>query len=147
MKQTISLNKNELFLQVYKKGKRSYHKNFTLYYLPNGVGCNRLGIRAGKKLAGAVKRNRIRRLVKESYRLLEPELKQGYDLIFAAKEGCLSADSLAETMDAMRRLLGAARLFNLPAGRHGVCAPQNKGPQNGAGKACPRKADVRETDA
>ena len=111
MKQTISLNRNELFLQVYKKGKRSYHKNFTLYFLPNGLPCNRLGIKTGKKLTGAVGRNRIRRLVKESYRLLEPEIKTGYDLVFAAKDGCLLADSLEETIGAMRHLLKYARLF------------------------------------
>ncbi len=112
MKQTISLNKNELFLQVYKKGRRSYHKNFTLYYLPNEFDYNRLGIKTGKKLADAVKRNRIRRLVRESYRLLEPEIKIGYDLIFVAKENCLSADSLCETMEAMRSLFKMARLFH-----------------------------------
>ncbi len=111
MKQTISLNKNELFLRVYKKGKRSYHNNFILYYLPNGLPHNRLGIKAGKKLASAVGRNRVRRLLKESYRLLEPEIKIGYDLIFAAKDSCLTADSLTETMGAMRHLLKYARLF------------------------------------
>ncbi len=111
MKQTISLNKNELFLRVYKKGKRSYHRNFTLYYLPNGLACNRLGIKTGKKLAGAVKRNRIRRLVKESYRLMESELGYGYDFVVAAREGCLAADSLTETMRAMRHLFKSARLF------------------------------------
>lgn len=120
MKQTISLKKNEQFLQVYKKGKRSYHKNFTLYYLPNGLSCNRLGIKTGKKLAGAVMRNRIRRLVKESYRLLEPELTIGYDLIFAAKDGCLLADSLGETMKAVRQMLGAARLFSAPINKLNV---------------------------
>ena len=36
MKNTISLNRNEQFLNVYRTGKRSYHKFFTLYYLPNG---------------------------------------------------------------------------------------------------------------
>ncbi len=111
MKQTISLNKNELFLRVYRKGKRSYHKNFTLYYLPNGLSCNRLGIKTGKKLAGAVKRNRIRRLVKESYRLTESELRCGYDLVIAAREGALGADSLAETMKAVRHLCKTAHLF------------------------------------
>ena len=115
MKQTISLNKNELFLQVYKKGHRSYHRNFILYSLPNGLDCNRLGIKTGKKLAGAVKRNRIRRLVKEGYRLLEPEIKTGYDLIFAAKDGSLIADSLEETVNALQKLLSAARLFDLSA--------------------------------
>ncbi len=111
MKQTISLNKNELFLRVYKKGKRSYHKDFILYYLPNGLPHNRLGIKTGKKLASAVGRNRVRRLLKESYRLLELEITTGYDLVFAAKESCLSADSLNETMGAMRQLLKYARLF------------------------------------
>ena len=120
MKQTISLNKNEQFLQVYKKGKRSYHPNFTLYYLQNGLSCNRLGIKTGKKLAGAVKRNRVRRLVKESYRLLESELLIGYDLIFAAKDGCLTADSLGETMEAVRRMLRAARLFSAPKNKTAV---------------------------
>ena len=102
-------------MQVYKKGKRSYHKNFTLYCLPNGLSCNRLGIKAGKKLAGAVRRNRVRRLVKESYRLLESEIKTGYDLVFAAKDGCLLADSLEETMGAMRHLFKYARLFVVSA--------------------------------
>ncbi len=111
MKQTISLNKNELFLRVYKKGKRSYHHNFILYYLPNGLPHNRLGIKAGKKLASAVGRNRVRRLLKESYRLLEQDIKTGYDLVFAAKDSCLDADSLVETMGAMRHLLKYARLF------------------------------------
>ena len=111
MKQTISLKNNELFLQVYKKGKRSYHKNYMLYCLPNGKPYNRLGIKTGKKLAGAVWRNRIRRLVRESYRLLESEIKTGYDLVFVAKDECLMADSLEETMGAMRHLFKYARLF------------------------------------
>ena len=120
MKQTISLNKNELFLQVYKKGKRSYHRNFTLYYLPNGLACNRLGIKTGKKLAGAVKRNRIRRLVKESYRLMESELSCGYDFVIAAREGCLTADSLAETTYALHRLFKTARLYTHSAAKANI---------------------------
>ncbi|MBE7035766.1 MAG: ribonuclease P protein component [Ruminococcaceae bacterium] len=111
MKQTISLKNNERFLQVYKKGKRAYHKNFILYSLPNNLDCNRLGIKTGKKLAGAVQRNRIRRLVKESYRLLEADIKVGFDFIFVAKDGALTADSLEETMKAMKHLLKSARLF------------------------------------
>ncbi|MBE7010081.1 MAG: ribonuclease P protein component [Ruminococcaceae bacterium] len=111
MKQTISLNRNEQFLQVYKKGKRTYHKNFTLHFLPNHMETNRLGIKAGKKLAKAVKRNRVRRLIKESYRLLEPNIAIGYDLIIVAKEGCLLADSLSETKVALYHLLKHARLL------------------------------------
>jgi len=112
MKQTISLNKNELYLQVYRKGKRTYHKHFTLHYLPNNLAVNRLGIKAGKKLAKAVRRNRIRRLIKESYRLLEPDVKIGYDLVLVAKDSCLMADSLTETMTSLRHLLKTACLFS-----------------------------------
>ncbi len=44
--------------------------------------------------------------------MLEPEIKIGYDLIFAAKDGSLTADSLEETLNALQKLLRAARLFD-----------------------------------
>lgn len=111
MKNTISLNRNEQFIKVYRKGKRSYHKYFILHYLPNSLGCNRLGIKTGKKIAKAVYRNRVRRLLKESYRLIEPEMARGYDYILAAREGCLTADSLSEVMTAVRGLFDRAHLL------------------------------------
>ena len=64
MKTTISLKKNELFLRAYKKGKKSHGKFFTMHYINNGLEINRLGIKTGKKLCGAVMRNRIKRLIK-----------------------------------------------------------------------------------
>ena len=111
MKNTISLNRNEQFLSVYRNGKRSYHKYFTLYYLPNGLNQNRLGFRVGKKLAKAVKRNRVRRLLKESYRLSEANIKPGYDLILAAREGSLTIDSLEDMSHITDKLFGRAGLF------------------------------------
>lgn len=93
MNHTISLNRNEQFLKVYKKGKRTYHKYFTLYLMPNRTETNRLGIRVGKKLAKAVKRNRLRRLIREVYRLSEDDFKIGYDVVIVAKEGSIELDS------------------------------------------------------
>lgn len=79
--------------------------------MPNGLSVNRLGFKVGKKLAKAVKRNRIRRILKESYRLSEERLPSGYDFVLAAKEGSLCVDSLEEAMRATDKLFRRAGLF------------------------------------
>lgn len=114
MKNTVSLKKNELFLRAYKKGKKAHGKFFTIHYINNGLKCNRIGIKTGKKLAGAVKRNRMKRLICESYRLCETELKIGYDIVFVAKEPALFIDSYFETSYAIKKLLKKASLFVEP---------------------------------
>ncbi len=112
MIKTISLNQNASFLRVYRKGKKTYHEHFVLYYLPNRLGINRLGLKVGKKVAKATKRNRIRRLLKESYRLMEPELICGYDCVIVARNSCLSLESCSEVSDAVRFLMHKAGLFD-----------------------------------
>lgn len=56
-----------------------------LFYKKNHLGYNRLGFLASKKVGNAVIRNRARRLMKESFRKIAPNLDQGYDLIFIAR--------------------------------------------------------------
>lgn len=111
MKNTVSLKKNELFLRAYKKGRKAHGKFFTMHYINNGLDINRLGIKTGKKLAGAVKRNRIKRLIRESYRLCEASLKMGYDIVFVAKDEALTIDSYFETSHAIKKLIKKAELF------------------------------------
>lgn len=111
MHNTISLNQNTQFLKVYHKGKKTYHRHFILYFLPNRLAVNRLGFKVGKKTAKAVKRNRVRRLLKESYRLMEAELRTGYDIVIVARPSCLSADTYLEVSAAVRDLLKQAGLF------------------------------------
>ena len=111
MNKTISLNKNEQYLKVYRFGKRSYHKFFTLYYLPNGTDYNRLGFRVGKKLAKAVRRNRLRRLLRESYRLLEENIASGYDIIIAAREGSLEVNSYDDVSRIVYQMFNRAKLL------------------------------------
>ena len=111
METTVSLKKNELFLRAYKKGKKAYGKFFTMHYINNGLDINRLGIKTGKKLCGAVRRNRLKRLIRESYRLCEQELIVGYDIVFVAKEPALAIDSYSETSHAIKKLIKTAGLF------------------------------------
>ncbi|MCL2078301.1 MAG: ribonuclease P protein component [Oscillospiraceae bacterium] len=85
MKHTTSLNKNHEFRRLYSKGKSVAAKCVVVYARRNGGAENRLGITVSKKLGGAVQRNRIRRRLKEIYRLNEHLLRAGYDIIIVAR--------------------------------------------------------------
>lgn len=61
-------------------------KTMAVYVLRNRQnGENRLGITVSAKLGGAVERNRMRRRLKEAYRLNESRLKPGFDIILVAR--------------------------------------------------------------
>ena len=56
-----------------------------LYCRPNGLGRNRLGVTVSTKLGGAVVRNRARRRLREVFRLAQPDLKPGHDIVLVAR--------------------------------------------------------------
>jgi ribonuclease P protein component len=75
--------------------------------LPNGRTEHRLGIAAGRKLGGAVVRNRARRLLRESFRRLVPTAGEGFDLVVVAGAdlvGCTQAQVDRELRERLRRL-------------------------------------------
>lgn len=53
---------------------------------------NRLGISVSKKVGKSVVRSRVTRLIKESYRLSEEDIKQGYDIVVIARVAANGAD-------------------------------------------------------
>ena len=87
MKNTDSLKKNRDFVTVYRTGRSQADRRLVLYKLKNGTDKNRLGISVSKKVGNSVVRHRVKRLVKEAYRLEEENYRTGYDLIFVARAG------------------------------------------------------------
>ena len=86
MRYSVSLRKTEDFKEVYKTGRYAAEKDLILHVKKNSLGINRLGISVSKKVGNSVVRHRIRRLVKEVYRLNEEKFGCGFDLIFSARK-------------------------------------------------------------
>ena len=85
MKSTTTVKKNYEFRRMYVKGKSGVSSCLVVYYRKNRLGHNRLGVTVSTKLGHAVVRNRVRRRLRELYRLHKAELLPGYDLIVVAR--------------------------------------------------------------
>ena len=91
MKHTVSLKQNHEFRRLYAKGKSAVSPYFAIYCRKTGRPCSRLGITTGVKLGKAVKRNVVRRRIRELYRTNEWKLQPGYDLVVVARTRALFA--------------------------------------------------------
>lgn len=85
MEKTVPIKKNHEFLRTYRKGRFFAGKFIILYVLRNNSDINRLGVTVSRKYGKSVKRNRIRRLIKECYRSYESFVKDGFDCVFVAR--------------------------------------------------------------
>ena len=82
MRKIKTLKKNYEFKNVLTRGKFYIGKQVSVYVLKNNKKTNVIGIAVSTKKCGAVQRNRIKRLIRENYRLIKNNLKQGYDIVF-----------------------------------------------------------------
>ncbi|MBS7526525.1 ribonuclease P protein component [Fusibacter paucivorans] len=80
----MRLKKSSDFSRVYKRGKSYADKYLVLYYLPNNSGETRVGVSVSKKVGKSVVRNRVKRLIKEAFRL-NANLENHYDIVFIAR--------------------------------------------------------------
>ena len=90
MEFSASLQKNHQFQFVYKNGKSYANRYFVMYVKENGLEGNRLGISVSKKVGNSVVRHRMKRLVKESYRLHENMFNSGLDMVIVVRTGAAS---------------------------------------------------------
>lgn len=108
---TFSVLRNtRQFNQVYKKGKSIVNRHVVMYYKKNQLGYNQVGFSVSKKVGKAVVRNRVKRLMKESFRLNEEKLIQGYDIVFVARVRCKDS-SYKEIEKAMLNCFKSGKLM------------------------------------
>lgn len=92
------------FKKVYSNGKNYWNRNLTLYVKKNKLEESRVGFTITKKIGNAVVRNKIRRRMKEIYRLNLHLIKEGYDLVFIPKKNVIDI-SYKELESAMLHIL------------------------------------------
>lgn len=104
------LRKKDDFTGIYRKGKSIGERYIVFFYRKNGLSYNRTAFLASKKVGNSVKRNRARRLMKENYRFLGKNIKEGYDIIFIARN-TINEKKAGDVGKSMRRAISKAGLF------------------------------------
>lgn len=111
MKYSCALKLNHIFRRLYHTSGQG-NGYLVLYARKNSLGINRVGITVSKKLGHAVVRNRVRRRLREVYRLNEERFTPGWDIVVVARSRCIGADfgkltqsylSLSERAGLLRR--------------------------------------------
>ena len=99
-KKTEHLKKRREFKRVYEEGKK-YNNPFAVLYVMGEAGLpahagveriNRISFVVSKKVGNAVKRNRVKRLFRESYRLNKEKLFRGRDMILIVRKNMVGLD-------------------------------------------------------
>jgi ribonuclease P protein component len=85
---------------VYQSGRRKSGREFTVFLCPNGLELSRFGWSVKKALGGAVRRNRIRRRIREIVRLHRQEIAPGWDIVIHPRSSAATANfsALAEEL-------------------------------------------------
>jgi ribonuclease P protein component len=111
------LKKQSDYRLVYDRRRSVSDDWLIIYARENGLPHLRLGLSASRKLGSAVTRNRLRRLLREAFRLSRSELPSGLDLVVIPKK--TKGATLAQYQDSLRQLSGeAARRLTRDAKRH-----------------------------
>ena len=111
MKFSTSLKLNHIFRRLYRSNGQA-NSCLVLYARKNRTDTNRVGITVSKKLGKAVVRNRVRRRIREAYRLNEEKFLPGWDIVIVARSRAVEISfsklnesllSLAERADLLKK--------------------------------------------
>src|SRR5579875_2467567 len=109
------------YQRVRRRGRSWPTRLIVLVTLPNDLSHNRYGFAVGKRIGGAVARNRVKRRLREAIRRLHPTLVQGFDIVIIARGPLADSDATFEQIVA--NLEQAIDRANLRCRRHATDAP------------------------
>lgn len=93
MKHFNSIKKNADFQKVYRTGKSYANKLLIMYVMKTGEErAARIGISVSKKVGNSVVRHHVTRLVRESFRLNQDQIKTGLDIVVVARAAAKEAE-------------------------------------------------------
>lgn len=110
MQKLEKLKLNRDFRRLYNRGKAFVTPLFVVYIMKNKYNKARLGITVGKKLGGAVQRNRAKRVVTAAFRECLPNISSGADFVIVARSRILGVKS-TEAAYLLAQQLKAADLW------------------------------------
>jgi ribonuclease P protein component len=98
------------FDRVRREGRSWAGRMTVLVTLQNGLEHSRIGFAAGKRVGGAVQRNRAKRLLREAVRAYLRQIQAGWDMVWLARTGMARA-AMPEVRSDVGNLLRRARLM------------------------------------
>ena len=105
------LRRKKDFDRLYKRGKSFGSRYVVLFFIKNDFPYTRRAFLASKKVGNSVRRNRARRLMKESHRKFRGNIKEGYDILFIARNN-VNGSKCQDVEKSIKEVLSRAKLLN-----------------------------------
>lgn len=122
------------FAALQRSNKSKMHPLLVARFVPNDLGQTRFGLSTGKRLGGAVVRNRVRRQLRAAIRAHAPELTPGWDVLLVARPPSAQV-GYQELDSALRRVLSAGRVLRAEPAAVGPVAGDPSAPAPGGSEA------------